>query len=240
MRVAWAPRTNRASICLCNSWRRPLRLTSLRITRSSQSSPKADGLSDVGHRPARREVPEHGAHGFLSPRYLHRHVPQSPPPERGCLTLPAFGRRRARRRNTEACRAGCCRVSRKPVLAGARGRSLGDGARGGPSCRPHPPGWLRPGQRCGWARARAPALGKRRRQWRRRELGVEARGAGRAALRARGSGGSGWRSSSIAAGALGAASSSGLARSQGRARLVQLQPCCRRPGRCRGREPARP
>lgn len=81
---------------------------------------------------------------------------------------------------------------------------------------------------------------RRRRQQRRRELGVEARGAGRAALRARGSGGSGSRSSSVAALALGAASSSRLARSQGRARLVQLQPRCRRPGRCRGREPTSP
>jgi hypothetical protein len=194
----------------------------------------------VSHRPARPEVPKHGAHGFLSPRSLHRHLPQTP--ERGRLTLPAFGRRRARRRSTEAGQAGCCRVSRKPVFSGARGRSLGDGARGGLSYRPLPPGWLRPGQRCGWARARAPALGKRRRrrQQRRRELGVEARGAGRAALRARGSGGSGSRSSSVAALALGAASSSRLARSQGRARLVQLQPRCRRPGRCRGREPTSP
>lgn len=116
----------------------------------------------VSHRPARPEVPKHGAHGFLSPRSLHRHLPQTP--ERGRLTLPAFGRRRARRRSTEAGQAGCCRVSRKPVFSGARGRSLGDGARGGLSYRPLPPGWLRPGQRCGWARARAPALGKRRRR----------------------------------------------------------------------------
>lgn len=45
--------------------------------------------------------------------------------------------------------------ARTPVLARARGGSLGDDARGGPSSAPHPPGWLRPGQRCGWARARA-------------------------------------------------------------------------------------
>lgn len=168
----------------------------------------------------------------------------SPPanPERGSLMLPAFGRRRARRRSRKACRAGCCRLWRKPVLARARGRSLGDRARGGPSYVPRPPGWLHPGQCCGWARARAPALGKRRQRRRRRrpELGVEARGAGRAALRAGGSGGSDSGSSSVPARALGAASSSGLAGSQGRGWLAQLQPRSRHPGRCRGREPACP